>query len=425
MAVITRRGLLELLGPVALAGLSRSSFPSWMPRLAFRGKERSGPGRGAGDVLVTIFQRGGMDGLSVVVPHGDGGAYYDVRPQIAIPAPDGSDTAAIDLDGHFGLHPALRPLKELYDAGRLAVVHAAGSPDPSRSHFEAMEFMERGTPGEKMTSAGWINRHLQTAAWQNDSPFRAVGIGTIVQSSLQGPVPAQALKSIADYHLQGREDQLAAIQQTLAGLYRIQAPAAALDRHAEEVFATTTQLMKLAATDYTPEHGAVYPETDYGLGLKQVAQLIKAEIGLEVACVDIGGWDTHELQGNAQGELAALVAEFGQGLVAFAADLRDRLDHVTVVTMSEFGRRVEENASGGTDHGHGNCMFAIGGGVNGGVYARWPGLTADKLDGGDLAITTDYRDVLAEIVTGRLLNPAVETIFPGYTPKPLGLIRRQ
>ncbi len=418
-----RREFVQMVGGLGVTGLSRALFPSWMPRMAFRRADDRVGGRAAGDVLVAISQRGGMDGLIVVVPHGDGGAYYDARPTIAIPAPGKGAGAALDLDGHFGLHPALRPLKDMYDARHLAVVHATGSPDPSRSHFEAMEFMERGTPGDRMTSTGWLNRHLQSAAWQNNSPFRAIGMGAIVPSSLAGAAPALALQSIADFHLKGREDQIAALQQTLAGLYGTTAAAGALGTQAAEAFATLDLMSKLAATDYTPAPGAVYPETDYGYGLRQVAQLIKAEVGLEVACLDIGGWDTHEAQGSATGALATLLTELGQGLAAFYTDLGAAMAGVTVVTMSEFGRRVGENASGGTDHGHGNCMFVLGGGVKGGMYTRWPGLGADQLDDGDLAITTDYRAVLAEIVTHRLLNPALDRIFPGYTAPPLGLVR--
>ncbi len=407
----TRRDFARLAGVI---GLSSTLFPRWMPRLAFRPQQAA-----PGDILVVIFQRGGMDGLNVVVPYGEGGPYYDRRPTLAIPAPDGSDNAALDLDGFFGLHPALRPLHEIFQAGDLAVIHAAGSPDPSRSHFDAMEFMERGTPGEKLTATGWINRHLQAAAWQNDSPFRAIGLGTITPSSLRGSIPALGLQSIADFHLAGRDDQLAVIQRTLASLYHVPAPQGDLDLQAAEVFASSDILMRLAQTDYTPQYGAEYPDSDFGFGLRQIAQLIKAQVGLEVACLDIGGWDTHE---DEEGQIAGNLDDFARGLGAFYADLQDYREGVTVVTMSEFGRRVEENASRGTDHGHGNCMFVLGGGVNGGVHTHWPGLNDEALDDGDLAITTDYRDVLAEILTNRVLNPAVGQVFPNFTPTPQGIL---
>ena len=423
MATVTRRNLAEMLGTIAVAGISKSFFPSWMPRMAFRSQQRQG--KPAGDVLVVVFQRGGMDGLSAVIPYSEGGAYYDLRPTIGIKAPDGTDNSAIDLDGQFGLHPALRGLKDVYDAGQLAVLHAIGSPDPTRSHFEAMEFMERGTPGDKMTGTGWINRHLQTAAWQNNSPFRAIGMGAMLQSSLQGPAAALSLKSIADFHLRGREEQVTRMERTLGSLYSIQAPREMLQQQAAELFSSIDLLAKLTIDEYQHANGADYGYTDFGYGLMQIAQLIKADVGLEVACVDIGGWDTHEGQGAEGGPMANALSELGSGLAAFYADLRDHMGGVTVVTMSEFGRRVEENTSGGTDHGHGNCMFVMGGGINGGVYARWPGLAPGSLDDGDLAITTDYRDVLAEIVRARLLNPALGAVFPNYSPKALNLARQR
>lgn len=414
---LSRRSFVQSLGVI---GLSQTLFPSWMPRLAFAPRFQPS---GSRDVLVTIFQRGGMDGLNVVVPYAEGALYYDRRPTIAIPAPDGSDYAAVDLDGYFGLHPALRPLKDVYDAGQLAVIHAAGSPDPTRSHFDAMEYMERGTPGDRMTSAGWINRHLELTAGQNESPFRAIGMGAMLPSSLRGPVSALALQSIADFHLYGRDYQLAALHQTLASLYAVEAPTDMLGRQAADVFRTMDLLGQLNVNDYIPANSAEYPESDFGMGLKQIAYLIKSDVGLEVACLDIGGWDTHESQGGVEGDMAAMLDDFGRGMAAFYADLRDYMGGITVVTMSEFGRRVQENASEGTDHGHGNCMFVMGGGAASGVYARWNGLSEEALDEGDLAVTTDYRDVLAEILTKRLANPAVDRIFPGYTPNPLNIFQ--
>ncbi len=414
----SRREFTKTLGMAGVVGLSSSLFPRWMPRMAFRPKRQSAPG----DVLVVIFQRGGMDGLNVVVPFGEGADYYDRRPTIAIPEPDGSDRTALDLNGFFGLHPALKPLHDVYQAGQLAVIHAAGSPDPSRSHFDAMEFMERGTPGEKTTLSGWVNRHLQSSAWLNDSPFRAIGMGTMLPSSLHGTVSALSLQSIADFHLSGRDDQLAVVQRTLASLYSVAAPEDALGIQAAEVFASSEVLIRLGQAGYTPQYDAAYPDSDFGRGLQQIAQLIKAGVGLEVACVDIGGWDTHEDEGGVDGYLALNLSDLGQGLGAFYTDMQDYMANITVVTMSEFGRRVDENASGGTDHGHGNCMFVMGGGVNGGVHVDWPSLQQDALDDGDVAITTDYRDVLSEILMKRVMNPAIDQIFPNYAPNDRGIV---
>ncbi|MBE2194241.1 MAG: DUF1501 domain-containing protein [Anaerolinea sp.] len=412
--VSSRRGFLETLGAAAVTGVSRALFPAWMPRLAFRADQAPG------DVLVVIFQRGGMDGLNAVVPFGEGAAYYDKRPTIAIPEP-GINRGALDLNGFFGFHPALRPLHEVYQTGKVAVIHAVGSPDPTRSHFDAMEFMERGTPGSKNAPNGWLNRHLQTSAWQNSSPFRAVGMGTMLPSSLHGMIPALALNSITEFHLRGDERQAQIAAQALANLYTIDAPSDLISVSARDTFTTIELLSKLNASEYQPANGAAYPDGEFGMGLRQVAQLIKAGVGLEVACVDIGGWDTHEDQGGVDGQFGGLLENFGQGLAAFYADLGDAMTNVTLVTMSEFGRRADENASRGTDHGHGNCMLVMGGGVNGGVHVEWPSLKPEALDEGDLAITIDYRDILADILSNRVLNPALDQIFPNFSPTLRGI----
>lgn len=412
---ISRRDFLKLASSFAVA----PALPAWMPRMAFapQGVEP------AGDILVVVFQRGGMDGISAVIPHGDP-HYYENRSALAIPEPeDGSDKTGIDLDGFFGLHPSLRPLKDLWDERTLALVHAVGSPDPTHSHFDAMDYMERGTPGEKSIPTGWIGRHLQTAPWQNESPFRAIGMGGVMQAALRGPIPVTTLKSISDFHLQGDVSQLTEIRARLESLYNL---GSSLDGDAVETFNAVNILDKIDVNNYTPSGGAAYPETEFGMAMKQVAQIAKAEIGLEVACVDIGGWDTHNQQGQLEGELPTLLNEFSSGLASLYHDLGDRAKNVTIVTMSEFGRRVKENASDGTDHGHGNCMFVLGGGVNGGkVYGQWPGLAPENLyEGIDLNITTDYRDVLGEVVEKRLKNPALGDVFPTYADwKNLGIVQ--
>lgn len=406
MTAFTRRNFLRS------AGLGGLTLPAWFPRLAFAATPSS-----QRDVLVCIFLRGGADGLNVVVPVGDAG-YYQNRPTLKIAQPSGSAGAAIDLDGFFALHPALAPLKELYDDGVLAAVHATGSPDGSHSHFDAMDFMERGTPGSKAIPTGWIGRYLGSVDTGNRSPFRAVGMGTLLQASLRGPVPATALKSIADFHLGGRTAQASEIARFQTGISSLYGDSAWLDLQAQQTFDAIDTLARANPGAYQPQNGAAYPTGDFGSALTQVAQLVKADLGLEVACVDLGGWDTHAAQGGASGQQATLLAELASGLAAFHADLADRLARITVVTMSEFGRRVQENASGGTDHGHGNCMFVLGGGINGRkVYADWPGLAPGQLASpGDLAITTDYRTVLAEIVERRLLSNKIGDVFPGFTP---------
>ncbi|MEZ4633582.1 MAG: DUF1501 domain-containing protein [Caldilineaceae bacterium] len=404
LATLNRRDFLGAMGSVGVLGASKSIFPAWMPRLAFRDVQQAQTGA-PGDVLVNIFLRGGMDGLSVVVPYSEGANYYDARPSQAVAEP-GRAGGVLDLDGRFGLHPTMSALKDPFDAGDLLFVHATGSTDPSRSHFDAMQFMEAGVPGDKTLSTGWIGRHLQSAAWQNNSPFRAVGMGAMVPAALRGPVSPLSIRSIADFHFKGREDELRRLQQSLAMLYTVDAPTDALDTQAGLVFETLDMLTKMDAVGYRPDNNAAYPETEFGLGLRQIAQLIKADVGLEVACVDLGGWDTHENQGTTDGEFNTLLTELADGLSAFYADMGERMAHISVVTMSEFGRRLQENASSGTDHGHGNVMFLMGGGVKGGqVFADWPTLAPTALDDGDLAITIDYRDVLAAVVNGRWATP--------------------
>ncbi len=411
---ISRRNLIKSATAVGVIGASKALFPNWMPNLAFASNFEKNPG----DILITIFLRGGMDGLSVVAPYFEASNYYDLRPTIALAEPESG--GSIDLDGRFSLHPAMAALKEIYDDKALAIIHATGSTDPSRSHFDAMQFMEHGTPGNKLTSSGWLGRHLETAAWENRSPFRAVGMGAIVAQSLRGSVAPLALKSISDFHYKGKESEFLRLQASLNSLYNSFQPEDILDEQAKLVFETIELLDGLNQENYQTK--ANYPDSDYGRGLKQVAQLIKADLGLEVANIDLGGWDTHERQGTIDGEFNDLVSELANGLAAFYSDMADKMKNITLVVMSEFGRRVEENASFGTDHGHGNAMFVLGGGINGGkVYGNWPGLAKADLDDGDLAITTDYRDILAEIVQARLLNSNINKIFPDYSYQSLGI----
>ncbi|RME85557.1 MAG: DUF1501 domain-containing protein [Caldilineae bacterium] len=407
----TRRDFLKTAGYAAMMGLG---LPAWMPRLAFSTRADGPPG----DILICVFLRGGIDGMSVVVPYAEDN-YHESRPTLGIPEP-GQQNGALDLDGFFGLHPALAPLLDIYTQGDLAVVHATGSPDPTRSHFDAMDYMERGTPGEKQIETGWLGRHLASAAHQNDSPFRAIGMGALLPQSLRGPVPAVALQSIADFHLQGNPAELAQIQQTLAALY---SGDGWLDLEGQKVFDAFALLEQTDPLQYDPQHGAEYPDTSFGLGLKQVAQLIRAEVGLEVACLDVGGWDTHANQGVLSGQFSGMLTDFGAALSAFYTDMQDQMGSITLVTMSEFGRRLRENASAGTDHGHGNQMLVMGGGIIGGhVYGNWPGLDPEQLDRGDLAVTTDYRTVLSELVLKRLLNDHLDEVFPHFEQVPfLGL----
>jgi uncharacterized protein (DUF1501 family) len=387
-------------------------WPSRMPRMAFAPSGQAA----RGDVLVVVFLRGAADSLNMVVPYGEA-AYYRQRPTLSVPRPDDSraksEQRAVDLDGFFGLHPSMRSLLDAWQAEHLAIVHACGAPDESRSHFKAMELMERGVGDEHGPASGWINRHLVSLNTGNPSPLRAVGLGERVPRSLRGAVPVTALRSIADFHLGGNLAAASRIQAVLSDMYQTTDP---LGPVGEETLDILDTLKALDPAGYQPAAGASYPQSDFGASLRQVAMLVKADVGLEVAAIDVGGWDTHFAQGATEGLMPGLLTDLAEGLAALHADLVDHLDDLTVVVMSEFGRRVPENASLGTDHGHGSALLLLGGGLKGGVvHGRWPGLEPEQLFGpGDLAVTTDYRDVLGEICAKRLNNPALAEIFPGY-----------
>jgi uncharacterized protein (DUF1501 family) len=395
----------------ALAMVGIGSSPAWLSRAVYAADAPSSRKK----ILVAIFQRGAVDGLNVVVPHGER-RYYDLRPSIGIPRPNGSAEAAIDLDGFFGLHPSLAPLKPIYEQGHLAVVQAVGSPDPTRSHFDAQDFMESGTPGRKATADGWLNRALPPAPRSKLSPLRAVALSPELPRSLRGRNDAVAVNNLSDFQV--RDPHGAA---TFEGMYA-NTHDKFLNGTGRETFDAVKQMQSIQKRNYTPANGARYPNGRLGQAMTQIARLIKADAGLEVAFADVGGWDTHV---NEPAQLTRLLGEFGQALAAFYQDLGDRIADVAVVTMSEFGRTAKENGNRGTDHGHANVMFAFGGGVRGGkVYGDWPGLEAEQLyENRDLNLTTDFRDVLGELVTRHLGNRQVSNVFPGYgDPKFRGLL---
>lgn len=391
-----------------LAGLS-ASLPLLSSRLALA---QAPPARR--DVLVAIFQRGGLDGLNAVVPYGDPD-YYRQRGTLAIPA-QGEDSV-IRLDAGFGLHPALAALGPSYEAGELALVHAAGAPTASRSHFSCQDLIERAVFDGTGSGSGWLNRHLQSRGAA--SAFQGVGMGTAVPRSMSGPASVLGIASFDDFALTTTSLRAAEITATLDLLH---AGSAGVDAVAHTAFVAIEQLRAADPAQYPADNGAVYPATAFGRQMRQVAQLIKADIGLEVASVDVGGWDHHD---DELRRLAPLLEDFAATLAAFRTDLGAAMQGVCVVSMSEFGRRVRPNASGGTDHGAGNCLFVLGGGVVGGrVYADWPGLADTALDQGDLAITTDYRAVLGELLRKRRGETAVGQVFPGYADTyELGMFR--
>lgn len=373
------------------------------------------------DLLVVVFLRGGADGLNVVVPYADPD-YHRARPSLRLLGPKDSGAAAdrvLDLDGFFGLHPALAPLLPAYRDGRMAVVHAVGSGDQSRSHFEAMSAMERGLPNAVSGAAsGWLARYLTASQSNSDSPLRAVALGPILPDSLRGGVAGSSIQSVADFRLAANSESAKSFERLLKVAY------ATGEDEAHRAGRDTLRILDaLAKLNPKASAGGAYPNSDLGEGLKQVAMLAKAGVGLEVAALDKGGWDTHVAQGSSTGWLAGLLDDLAKSIAAFSEDMGDRMERTTLVVMTEFGRRVQENTGLGTDHGRASMMLLLGGGIRGGkVHADWPGLREDQLEGpGDLRVTTDYRHVLAEILEKRMGFADSAEIFEGLRPLSLSL----
>lgn len=403
-------------GGVALVGmgLMGGAVPAFLERAV--SAANGGPSSGRRKTLIAIFQRGAVDGLNMVVPYGER-RYYELRPTIAIPQPGRgpSGESALDLDGFFGLHPSLGPLKSLWDEKRLAIVHASGSPDNTRSHFDAQDYMESATPGRKSTPDGWLNRHLQTAVDPRATTFRAVALAQNLPRALQGRAPAVAMRSLEDFAIRAGA-YTEKVEGGFEGIYE-QSVNEALRGAGKETFEAVKFLRSVNPQQYGPANGAAYPRGPFGDSLRQIAQLIKADVGLEIAFAESGGWDTHRAQGGARGQLANLLAQFAAGIKALTIDLGpEKMQDVVILTMSEFGRTVRQNGTGGTDHGHANAMFLVGGATRGGkVYGDWPGLGDDRLfEGRDLALTTDFRDVFGEVAARHLAQRDLKRLFPGY-----------
>jgi uncharacterized protein (DUF1501 family) len=426
--MLTRRIFLRG-SAIAMAGMGEP--PMWLARAAAsEGRKRK--------TLVAIFMRGAADGLNIVVPFGDA-KYRELRPVLGLQPPRqgdenegiGPQAGVIDLDGKFGLNAGLRPLKTLWDKKQLAIVEATGSPDPSRSHFDAQDYMESGTPGK--TGTGWLNRALGDAG-PDSSPLRAVALSNRVPRTLRGEHEAVALGNTRDFNISD-QDRLA----ILKNMYSL-TPDAALRRTGKDAFDAMKMLQSMdKQSPASPEdpaalaRGAGGPGRNnrptYGAGgqlgrnLQQLSRLIKSDAGVEAAFAEVDGWDHHQ---NENGQLPGLLNQFSNAIAAFCEDLGDRMEDVVIVTMSEFGRTVEENGNGGTDHGHGSMMMVLGGPVQGGkIYGKWPGLEKEQLfEGRDLAVTTDFRTVLSELVGGHLGQNDLSSVFPGFkSGGSLGLLR--
>ena len=402
--MVSRRAFVKN-GALALVGTA--AVPSFLVRSVMAEQTAA---RANGKKLVVLFQRGAADGLNIVVPYREKN-YYALRPSIAI-----QPNEVLDLDGQFGLHPAMSALLPLYQQGHLAVVHAVGSPDVTRSHFDAQDYMESGTPGVKSTQDGWLNRALQAERIDPKmaTAFHAVALGTQVPRTLQGRLPAVAVSNLQDFSVGGRGTTTSAASDAFQAMY-----AGTNDRvlsgEGQETFEAVKMLKAADPAHHQPAAGVMYPGTPFANSLKQIAQLLKANLGVEAAFADIGDWDTHQAQGATQGRLANRLKEFSEAIAAFWRDMGQDAEQITLVTMSEFGRTARQNGTGGTDHGHGNVMFVLGGGIRGGkVYGRWPGLEEAQLnEGRDLAVTTDFRQVLAETTYHALGMRDLGTVFPG------------
>jgi uncharacterized protein (DUF1501 family) len=409
-------------GALALAGTT--ALPAFLTRAVFAATATTSA---QGKKLVVIFQRGAADGLNIVVPWCEPN-YYTMRPTIAIP-----QKQVLDLDGFFGLHPAMASLKPLYEQKHLAIVHATGSPDGTRSHFDAQDYMESGTPGLKSTRDGWLNRALQaedvltaTRIKQPHTAFRAVALGTDVPRTLAGRIPALAISNVQDFAIGGRGPKPAPTSTAFEAMYD-QSSDSVLHSAGDSTFEAIKMLRATDPAHYAPSPNANYPDSPFAKNMKQIAQLLKANLGLEAAFTDLGGWDTHQNQGSVDGQLANRLRDFSDSIAAFWRDMDTDAENITLVTMSEFGRTAHQNGTGGTDHGHANAMFILGGNVKGGkVYGKWPGLADHQLnEGRDLAITTDYRQVLGEVVSKTIGTNNLEVTFPGAKLNPkqfLGLV---
>ncbi len=400
-----------------LALVSLGADPLFVDRAAYALRRQFGTAA-RGKTLVCLFQRGAVDGLSMVVPAGDAWYWRD-RQRIAVPRAE-----LVALDGMFALHPRLAALKPLYDRGTLAIVHAVGSPSTTRSHFDAQDYMESGTPDRKSTTSGWVNRYCDHEREHADTPFRAVAFGAQLPRILAGSAPTLAIDDLRAFGVgtaraRGDDRLTRAFESLYAG-----AATGLVAASSAEGFEAIKMLRTANPTALPPAHGATYGRGRLATALQQVAQLIRADLGLEIAFVDVGGWDTHVNQGAGQGQLATRLDELGTAIAAFTTDLGEQMRDVVLVTMSEFGRTVKENGTGGTDHGHGTAMMVVGGDVRGGrVLGSWPGLAPEaRHDGRDLAVTTDFRSLFGEVLTGHLGAADLSAVFPGHTPgTPLGL----
>lgn len=420
--MISRKAFIKA-GGITLFGIGVGGIPAFMAQAA--GLIQTPPLFKRKKILVSIFQRGAMDGLMAVCPFNDP-FLKAARPGLFMPAVKAGNTASlIDLDGRFGLHPSMKAFESMFREKRLAIVHGMGSPNNTRSHFDAQDYMESGTPFNKGTSSGWLNRAVGLLGHEA-TPFQAVSLTSSLPRSFYGNKPALAISNLQDFAIQMRGNTMGAtrVSQSFEDLYD-QTSSGLLRSTGKESFDAVKMLQKMDTKNYKPAYNAAYPVSPLGNSLKQIAQLIKMDVGLEVAFAESGGWDTHFNQGAENGIFARNVNDLSQSILAFWTDMTLYQDELTVMTMTEFGRTVKQNGTGGTDHGRASCNFILGNDVNGGiVHGKVEPLAPENLEEGrDLAVTTDFRSIFTEVAERHLLISDTNTLFPGFEGKSIGLMR--
>jgi uncharacterized protein (DUF1501 family) len=419
--MISRRGFLKS-GGLVLFGIGVGGVPAFVARAA-NSRKIIAPYKKK-KIMVCIFQRGAMDGLMAVTPFTD--EYLKkARPGLFIPAEKSAQsTSLIDLDGRFGLHPSMKAFEPLFREKRLAIVHGIGSPNNTRSHFDAQDYMESGTPFNKGTASGWLNRAVGLLG-HDATPFRAVSLTSSMPRSFYGDNPSVAISNLQDFSIQMRGNPSGASMaaKSFEDLYD-QTSSGLLKETGKESFDAVKMLQKTDTRNYQPANNAVYPTSALGNSLKQIAQLVKMDVGLEVAFAESGGWDTHFNQGAQTGIFARNVADLSNSITAFWADLDSYQDDLTVMTMTEFGRTVKQNGTGGTDHGRASCNFILGNDVQGGmVHGTIKPLAPENLeDGRDLAVTTDFRAVFGEVADKHLKISSDQILFPDWKGNKIGVM---
>ncbi len=419
----TRRGFLKA-GGLAVFGIGIGGLPSFVTQAASQIKQ---PGLfKRRKTLVCIFQRGAMDGLMAVTPFTDD-YLKAARPTLFMsPAKNAAGKSLIDLDGRFGLHPSMSGFESVFKDGRLGIVHGIGSPNTTRSHFDAQDYMESGTPFKKGTPSGWLNRAVGLLGHEAATPFQAVSLTSSLPRSFYGDNPAVAIDNLQDFTIQMRGNPAGAnmAAKSFEDLYD-QTAKGLMKETGKESFGAINMLKKMDTKNYKPANDALYPNSALGKSLKQIAQLIKMDVGLEVAFAESGGWDTHFNQGADTGIFARNVNDLSDSMMAFWADMGTLQDDVTVMTMTEFGRTVKQNGTGGTDHGRGSCNFILGNNVLGGkVHGKVAELAKENLeDGRDLAVTTDFRSVFSEVADKHLGINKDAVLFPSWDGKHIGMMR--